>query len=195
MVILLKIKRRDFFQRHSVAILVSRTVKTRKFKLLYFRNTTCYGRFTFCLSFVYLQPSVNKNSYKLAICSLFWLYNLMTSLWKSSILNTRSKETEYFSSFCSLNILMFLFYNLSTSKRGQDINFWGSSQVLWVSFPHNVTNNDKSLKKSLISIRLKKRLDHLQRIVKRTCWSDYVYRVDVSKSFLSSRARKKTKQK
>ena len=113
----------------------------------------------------------------------------MTSLWKSSILNTRSKETEYFSSFCSLKILMFLFYNLSTSKRGQDINFWGSSQVLWV-FPHNVTNNDKRLTKSLISIRLQKRLDHLQCIVKRTCWSDYVYRVDVSKSFLSSRQKK-----
>ena len=113
----------------------------------------------------------------------------MTSLWKSSILNTRSKETEYFSSFCSLKILMFLFYNLSTSKHGQDINFWGSSQVLWV-FPHNVTNNDKSLTKSLISIRLQKRLDHLQYIVKRTCWSDYVYRVDVSKSFLSSRQKK-----
>ena len=113
----------------------------------------------------------------------------MTSLSKSYIRNTRSKETEYFSTFCSLKILMFLFYNLSTSKRGQDINFWGSSQVLWV-FPHNVTNNDKSLTKSLISIRLQKRLDHLQYIVKRTCWSDYVYRVDVSKSFLSSRQKK-----
>ena len=118
----------------------------------------------------------------------------MTSLWKSSILNTRSKETEYFSSFCSLKILMFLFYNLSTTKRGQDTNFWGSSQVLWVS-PHNVTNNDKSLMKSLISIRLQKRLVHLQRIVKRTCWSDYVNRIDVSKSFLSSRKKKKQKTK
>ena len=117
----------------------------------------------------------------------------MTSLWKSSILNTRSKETEYFSSFCSLKILMLLFYNQSTSKRGQDINFWGSSQVLWV-FPHNVTNNDKSLTRSLISIRLQKRLDHLQqRIVKRTCWSDYVHRVDVSKSFLSLRKKKNKK--
>ena len=38
MVILLKIKRRDFFQRDSIPILVSRTVKTREFKLLYFRN-------------------------------------------------------------------------------------------------------------------------------------------------------------
>ena len=36
MVILLKIKRRDFFQRDSIPILVSRTVKARKFKLLYF---------------------------------------------------------------------------------------------------------------------------------------------------------------
>ena len=38
MVIVLKIKRRDFFQRDSIPILVSRTVKTREFKLLYFRN-------------------------------------------------------------------------------------------------------------------------------------------------------------
>ena len=34
MVILLKIKRTDFFQRDSIRILVSRTVKIRKFKLL-----------------------------------------------------------------------------------------------------------------------------------------------------------------
>ena len=32
MVILLKIKRRTFFQRGSIPILVSRTMKTRKFK-------------------------------------------------------------------------------------------------------------------------------------------------------------------
>ena len=42
MVILLKIKRRDFFHRDSIPILVSCTVKTQKFKLLYFRNETCY---------------------------------------------------------------------------------------------------------------------------------------------------------
>ena len=69
MVILLKIKRRDFFQRDSIPILVSRTVKTRKFKLLYFRNETSYGNGNLYkdLLFVCLQPSVNKNSYKLAI--------------------------------------------------------------------------------------------------------------------------------
>ena len=63
MVILLKIKRRDFFQRDSIPVLVSRTVKTRKFKLLYFRNETCYrnGNLYKDLFFVYLQPSVNKN--------------------------------------------------------------------------------------------------------------------------------------
>ena len=43
MVILLRIKRRDFFHRNSIPILVSRTVKTQKFKLQYFRNETCYG--------------------------------------------------------------------------------------------------------------------------------------------------------
>ena len=52
------------FQRDSIHILVSRTVKTRKFKLLYFRNETCYGTGNLYkdLFFVYLQPSVNKNS-------------------------------------------------------------------------------------------------------------------------------------
>ena len=44
------------FQRDSIPILMSCTVKTRKFKLLYFRNETCYGNrnlykiFIFCLS-------------------------------------------------------------------------------------------------------------------------------------------------
>ena len=59
MVILLKIKRRD-----SIPILVSRTVKTQKFKLLYFRNETCYeiGILYKDLLSVYLQPGVNKNS-------------------------------------------------------------------------------------------------------------------------------------
>ena len=59
MVILLKIKRRD-----SIPILVSRTVKTRKFKLLYFQNDACNenGNLWKGLFFVYLQPSVSKNS-------------------------------------------------------------------------------------------------------------------------------------
>ena len=52
------------FQRDSIPILVSRIVKTRKFKLLYFRNETCYGNGNLYKDslFVYLQPSVNKNS-------------------------------------------------------------------------------------------------------------------------------------
>ena len=46
------------------SILVSRTLKTGKFKLLYFRNETCYGNGNLYkdLLFVYLQPSVNENS-------------------------------------------------------------------------------------------------------------------------------------
>ena len=49
------------FQRDSIPILVSRTVKTRKFKLLYLRNETCYRNRNLYkdLLFVYLQP---KNS-------------------------------------------------------------------------------------------------------------------------------------
>ena len=70
MVILLKIKTRDFFQRDC--LLVSRTVKTRKFKLLYFRNETSYGTGNLDkdVLFGYLQPSVNKNSWNLAILTL-----------------------------------------------------------------------------------------------------------------------------
>ena len=61
MVILLKIKRRLVLD--ETALRVSRTVTTRKFKLLYFRNETCYGNGKLYkgLLFVYLQPSVNKN--------------------------------------------------------------------------------------------------------------------------------------
>ena len=52
------------FQQDSIPILVSRTVKTRKFKLLYFQNETCYwnGNLYRDLLFVYLQPSVKTNS-------------------------------------------------------------------------------------------------------------------------------------
>ena len=44
--------------------LVARTVKTQKFKLLYFRNETCFraGNSYHELFFIYLQTSVNKNS-------------------------------------------------------------------------------------------------------------------------------------
>ena len=59
----LKIKRRDFFPT-AFLFCVSRAVKTRKFKLLFFRNETCYGNGNLSkdLLLVYLQPSVNKNS-------------------------------------------------------------------------------------------------------------------------------------
>ena len=65
----------NFFQRDSILILVSRTVKTRKFKLLYFRNDLCYGNENLYrdLLFVYLQPSLNKNSQNLAI--LNWQFD------------------------------------------------------------------------------------------------------------------------
>ena len=40
-----------FFQRDRIFILVSRTVKTQKFKLLFFRNETCYGNGNLCKDF------------------------------------------------------------------------------------------------------------------------------------------------
>ena len=54
----------ETFQRDSIPILVSRTVKTWKFRLLYFRNERCYGngnQYKDSL-FVHRQPSVNNNS-------------------------------------------------------------------------------------------------------------------------------------
>ena len=71
MVILMKIKRRDFFQRDSIPILVSSTVKTPKFKLLKWntlRDWKLVQRFT--VLFVYLHPGVNKNLQNLAILTL-----------------------------------------------------------------------------------------------------------------------------
>ena len=52
------------FQRDSFPISVSRNVKTRKFKLSYFRNETRYGTGKMYKDsfFVYLRPSVNKKS-------------------------------------------------------------------------------------------------------------------------------------
>ena len=78
-----------FFNETLIPILVSRTMKTRKFKLLYFRNETCFGAGNLYkdLFSIYLQPSVNKNSYpilRIRKTSLFWLCNLMTLLWKPS---------------------------------------------------------------------------------------------------------------
>ena len=63
-VIPLKIKRRDFFQRHSIPILVSSTEKTSNFKLLYVWNETCYGNGNLYkdILLVHLQPSVIKNA-------------------------------------------------------------------------------------------------------------------------------------
>ena len=60
---LLKIKTNDFFAMRP-PILVSPTVKTRKFKLLRFRNESCFGAGNMYkdLFSIYLQPNVNKNS-------------------------------------------------------------------------------------------------------------------------------------
>ena len=58
--------------RHQFPILVSRTLKTRKFKSLYFRSETCFGAGNLYkdLFSIYLQPSVNKNSWNLAFLTL-----------------------------------------------------------------------------------------------------------------------------
>ena len=57
-------------------------------KLLYFGNKTSYGNGNLYkdLLLVYLQIRIRKTS-------LFWLYNLMTSLWKPSI-TTFSRDME-----------------------------------------------------------------------------------------------------
>ena len=58
------------------------------------------------------------------------------------------------------------------------------------SLPTQCHERAKVLRKSSI-LRLQRRLDHLQRIVKRTCWSDYVSRVDLSLSFFIISQKKK----
>ena len=75
--------RGETFHTRQHSYLVSLTVKTRKFKLLYFRNETCYGNGNLYrdLLFVYLQPS----EIRIRKSSLFRPYHLMTSLWKPSI--------------------------------------------------------------------------------------------------------------
>ena len=72
MVKLLKIKRNGFFQWDSIPIFVSRTLKTRKFKMVYFRNETSFGAGNLYkdLFSIVLQPSVDKNSYNLAFLTL-----------------------------------------------------------------------------------------------------------------------------
>ena len=67
---------RLFFQRDSIPILVSSTVKTQSSNCCIFKMKHTTGMET-CTK-IYLQPGVNKTS-------LFWLYHLMTSLWKPSI--------------------------------------------------------------------------------------------------------------
>ena len=65
MVILLKIKRTDYFQRGSIPILASRIVKTQKFKLLFFEMERAAGLETctkIYILFTAVQPSVIKNS-------------------------------------------------------------------------------------------------------------------------------------
>ena len=51
-------------------------------------------------------------------------------------------------------------------------------------FSHAMSRKIKSFTK--IFLRLRRRLDHLQRIVKRTCWSYHVSRVVLTLSILSS---------
>ena len=73
------------FHRDSIPILVSRTVKNWKFKLLYFRNETCNGNGILYkdLLFVYLQPSLNQNSLNPAIVTLqFDDVTVKTIYWK-----------------------------------------------------------------------------------------------------------------
>ena len=80
-----------FFQRDSIPVLVSRTVKTRKFKLLYFRNETWYGNGNLYndLLFVYLQPNLNKNR--------------TIARWRHFTTTTRILEFVVF--FCKLRLL------------------------------------------------------------------------------------------
>ena len=83
MVIPPKIKRRDIFstRQHSYFAVTARTVKTRNFKLLYFRNETCYGNGILCKdSHFFIFNLVYIRTGKTSLFSL-----LMTSQWKPFI--------------------------------------------------------------------------------------------------------------
>ena len=74
MVILLKIMRRDFFstRQHSHFAFGVMHCKNSEVQIAVFSNETCYGDGNWYkdLLFVYLQPSVNKNSQNLTILIL-----------------------------------------------------------------------------------------------------------------------------
>ena len=88
--------------------------------------------------------------------------------------------------------MMFCYYNLSNWKHGQGKKFLRFLSGL-VSLPTQCHEGSKVLRKS--SYGYKGDYDHLQCNVKRTRWSDYVSRVDLSLSFLSSPSQKRQKQK
>ena len=70
------------FSTRQHPILVSCTLKTWKF--LYFRNETCYRNGNLCKDFFLFV--FNLVLIRIHKTSLFWLNNLMKSLWKPSIL-------------------------------------------------------------------------------------------------------------
>ena len=76
MVILLKIKGRDFFQRDSISAFLSSNCCNFQMKHVTGMETCTQIYFLFKFNLVQI---------KVRTTSLFWLYNLMTSLWKPSI--------------------------------------------------------------------------------------------------------------
>ena len=82
--------------------------------------------------------------------------------------------------------MIFLLLQLIRFKARSGYKFLRFISGLVRSFPLNVTKDQKSYG-NLLTRRLQRRLENLQRILKRTCWSDYVSRVDLLLSFLSSR--------
>ena len=72
-----------FFQRDSIPILVSRTVKLRSSNCCIFEMKLATGMET--CSKIYFLFIFNLVSIRIRKTSLFWLYNLMTSLWKPNL--------------------------------------------------------------------------------------------------------------
>ena len=103
-----------------------------------------------------------------------------------------TQKKRIFSIFCSLKILCFKwcfsYYNLSNWKHSHVKQFLRFLSSL-VSLPTQCHERSKVLRKS--SYSCKRRLVDLRCNVKRTRWSDYVSRADLSLSFLSSRKNKK----
>ena len=157
MVKLLKIKRRDFFEWEIFPILVSSTVKARKFKLLYFRNETSFGDGKWAQEKIPSRVSLARaRSFLRSFTSYFLLRRLIPGA------NLRESSHVEKNSGCLLVLLLCLspLRNVSVISKRDDRNyflFWANhwvtimSNVIWLLRSlWNVTRDKCYIRKSYI---------------------------------------------